>query len=124
MEAFAAADARARTLTDEMCAELKAIVELLVAGDYAELARRSRFVEEDALHSWMQYILGPIRLGVPPKSHYDSAEVYPLDDPPPRWRVDLDLWDADTAGIADVHIVVWFEETEGGRSGQLKEVLP
>jgi hypothetical protein len=107
-----------------MLAPLQEVVELLVAKRYGELAKRSPFVEAGDLRSRMEDFAG-IPLGVPPDEHYETAELFPLEDPPPRWRVWIDLWDAEKGGIADLHAIVFLREVAPGVfQAELKEVLP
>jgi hypothetical protein len=107
-----------------MLAPLKEVVELLVAERYDELAARSPSVEAADLRAWMEGF-SSVPLGIPPDEHYEGAEVFPLEEPPPRWRVWIDLWDAEEGDIADLHAIVFLREVVPGVfSAELKEVLP
>ena len=109
-----------------MLEPVKEVIRQLVEGRYEELAAASPFFEADELREWMGR-WSMIPLATPPDRHYESGrvEAFPLDDPPPRWRVWVDLWDAEEDAVADLHAIVFVRETAAGEyRAELKEVLP
>lgn len=108
-----------------MLAPVKETIRLLVTERYEELAEQSQFFEADELRAWMGR-WSAIPIAVPPSPHgWDTVEAYPLEEAPPRWRVWVDLWDAEEDGIADLHAILLVHEiAPGSYRAELKEVLP
>jgi hypothetical protein len=110
-------------MPEPMYRALRDIVDFVVDGEYDELHIASggrlsvddlrRRVEEDF----------PEALVLPPRETYQVEAIAKSDDPDlPEWSYFLDLW-TDT-GPARLHIVGELEESSGGFTATLSDILP
>jgi hypothetical protein len=107
-----------------MLEPVQEVIRLLVAERYDVLAEQSQFFAAEELRAWMRR-WSAIPIAMPPRDGWDTVEAYPLEEPPPRWRVWVDLWDAEEHDIADLHAIVFVQEiAPGSYRAELKEVLP
>ncbi len=110
-------------MPDPMYKALEGIVELVVDGDYHDLRVASghelgiedmrRRVEDDC----------PEALVLPPREIYQVEAITKSDDADmPGWAYFLDLWTE--TGPARLHIEGELEESRGGFTATLKDILP